>query len=95
MNDNDFTAGQRAEPELAAALRLNRLLTVGEVASILRAHPESVRRWHDGGLLDGYRIGRRGARRFREEAVRNFLSAWPNLETESPINTRSNELRNH
>ena len=50
-----------------------RLLTVGEVARMLHVHANSVRRWADEGLLPAYRIGRRGDRRFSEEAVENFL----------------------
>ncbi len=49
------------------------LLTVGEVASILRVHVNSVRRWSDEGLLKCYRIGPRGDRRYDPEDVKVFL----------------------
>ena len=50
-----------------------RMLTVGEAARVLNAHPNSVRRWSDMGLLPNYRIGCRGDRRFRREDISLFL----------------------
>ena len=58
----------REEPRLAA-----RLLTLREVADLLHAHPNSIRRWSDAGLLPVVRIGRRGDRRFRISDVEGFL----------------------
>ena len=43
------------------------ILTVSEVARRLKAHPHSVRRWSDAGILRSYRVGLRGDRRFRSE----------------------------
>ena len=54
------------------------LLTVAQVAQILQAHPHSVRRWADAGLLQCYRIGFRGDRRFVSEDVDRFLVARTN-----------------
>jgi excisionase family DNA binding protein len=51
------------------------LLTVTQVAQLLNAHPHSVRRWADSGLLDCYRIGFRGDRRFKPDDVDAFLIA--------------------
>jgi excisionase family DNA binding protein len=51
------------------------LLTVTQVAELLNAHPHSVRRWADSGLLDCYRIGFRGDRRFKPDDVDAFLLA--------------------
>ncbi|MFQ6028107.1 MAG: helix-turn-helix domain-containing protein [Dehalococcoidia bacterium] len=70
---NGFTADQQKEREPARARHDTRLLTVGEVSRMLHVHANSVRRWTDEGLLPAYRIGRRGDRRFSEEAVENFL----------------------
>ena len=50
-----------------------RMLTVPEVANLLGAHANSVRRWADIGLLPSYRIGLRGDRRFRPEEISGFL----------------------
>ena len=54
------------------------LLTVAEVAQRLYAHPHSVRRWADAGLLNCYRIGIRGDRRFQPDEVEEFLEAKTN-----------------
>ncbi|MCZ6789862.1 MAG: helix-turn-helix domain-containing protein [Chloroflexi bacterium] len=52
-----------------------RLLTLREVARILRVHPNSVRRWADGGLIRSIRIGVRGDRRFMAEDVDSYLES--------------------
>ena len=51
---------------------------MAQVAQILQAHPHSVRRWADAGLLQCYRIGFRGDRRFVSEDVDRFLVARTN-----------------
>ena len=50
-----------------------RLLTLREVAKILRVHPNSVRRWADNGLIRSCRIGVRGDRRFMVEDIHSYL----------------------
>ena len=54
------------------------LLSVAQVAQFLNAHPHSVRRWADSGLLPCYRIGFRGDRRFQPDDVDEFLVAKTN-----------------
>jgi excisionase family DNA binding protein len=56
-----------------------KLLTVSEAARVLSAHPNSVRRWADMGLLPSYRIGRRGDRRFKTEDLHYFLLSWASV----------------
>jgi excisionase family DNA binding protein len=52
----------------------DRLLTVNEVAEILRANPETVRRWLREGVLIGFRPGgKRLGYRVRESELRRFL----------------------
>ena len=51
---------------------------MAQVAQHLNAHPHSVRRWADSGLLQCYRIGFRGDRRFRSDEVEAFLVARTN-----------------
>jgi len=53
------------------------LLNTAEAAAFLRASQASVRRWADAGLLVASRIGRRGARRFREEDLLRFMGRSP------------------
>jgi excisionase family DNA binding protein len=50
------------------------LLTVKEAARLLHVHPNTVRRWHDMGLVSGYRVGPRGDRRFKLEDIERFLT---------------------
>lgn len=50
------------------------MLTISEVALMLNVHINTVRRWSNQGLLQSYRIGSRGDRRFRKEDVNSFLA---------------------
>ncbi|MDO8551880.1 MAG: MerR family transcriptional regulator [bacterium] len=45
------------------------LLTVKEVAQILRVSPLTIKRWGKRGKLPAIRINSRGDRRYRKEAV--------------------------
>ena len=49
------------------------LLTIGEVALLLHIHVNTARRWSDQGLINVYRIGHRGDRRFKQEDIVRFL----------------------
>ncbi|MBQ12484.1 MAG: DNA-binding protein [Planctomyces sp.] len=51
------------------------MLTVAQVAGSLNVHPHSVRRWADSGLLQCYRIGVRGDRRFNLNDIQVFLES--------------------
>jgi excisionase family DNA binding protein len=54
------------------------LLTVEEVARIVRVNPETVRRWLRDGLLRGVRPGsRRLGYRIRRSELQRFLSGEP------------------
>ena len=68
------TNGKRAAEPRTTPSRA-RLLTVSAAAEVLAAHPNSVRRWADMGLLPSFRIGVRGDRRFRFEDISAFLNA--------------------
>ena len=53
------------------------LLTVGQVARLLHIHPNTVRRWSNKGILESYRISKRGDRRFKKEDVNQLLfESW-------------------
>lgn len=45
------------------------LLTVREVAKILRVSPLTIKRWGKRGKLPAIRINSRGDRRYRKEAI--------------------------
>jgi len=49
------------------------LLTVQEVATLLRVRPDTVRRWSDQGILKAYRLGTRGDRRFEKSEIMGDL----------------------
>ena len=49
------------------------LLTVREVAEILRVSPLTIKRWGKRGKLPAIRINSRGDRRYRKEAVLYLL----------------------
>ncbi|MDA1272274.1 MAG: helix-turn-helix domain-containing protein [Chloroflexi bacterium] len=50
-------------------------MTVKQVANHLGVSPDTVRRWSDQGLLNGYRLPS-GHRRFHERDVADFRSMW-------------------
>ncbi|HLE49162.1 MAG TPA: helix-turn-helix domain-containing protein [Patescibacteria group bacterium] len=59
-----------AEPKKKIKLdELPDLLTVREVADILRVSPLTIKRWGKRGKLPAIRINSRGDRRYKKEAV--------------------------
>ena len=52
----------------------SRMLNVNEVAYLLHVHPSKVRRWEHQGQLKSYRIGSKGAIRFKIEDVSQFIN---------------------
>jgi len=53
---------------------LGPLLTVREVARVLHVHSNTLRRWSDRGLIETFRIGPRGDRRFRKEDILRLIA---------------------
>ncbi len=60
-------------------LKNGTILTSREAAFYLHVHINTVRRWHDQGLIPAYRVGPRGDRRFRQEDIERFLVEKPVL----------------
>lgn len=56
------------------------LLTVREVADLLRVSPLTIKRWGKRGKLPAIRINSRGDRRYKKEAVLWLLGVTPSLE---------------
>jgi excisionase family DNA binding protein len=50
------------------------MLGISEVSHLLHAHPNTIRRWSDAGLIKVYRVGVRGDRRFRSEDVAALIA---------------------
>lgn len=69
-----------SSPRLRKDLQLNNLpdlLTVREVAEILRVSPLTLKRWGKRGKLPAIRINSRGDRRYRKEQVLYLLGINP------------------
>lgn len=49
------------------------LLTMREASIFLHVHSNTLRRWNNSGLIGAYRLGPRGARRFRRDELQAFL----------------------
>lgn len=58
------------------------LLTVREVADLLRVSPLTIKRWGKRGKLDAIRINSRGDRRYKKEAVLWLLGITEEVETD-------------
>jgi len=56
------------------------LLTVREVAELLRVSPLTIKRWGKRGKLPAIRINSRGDRRYKKEAVLWLLGMQPKTE---------------
>ncbi len=50
------------------------LLTPGNAARLLNIHVNTVRRWSNKGILNVYRIGPRGDRRFQRQEVYGLIA---------------------
>jgi excisionase family DNA binding protein len=50
------------------------MLTIGEVASWLRVHPVTIRRWEKQNHLKSYRIGPKKSIRFIRKDVADFIA---------------------
>lgn len=83
MNDQSQSPVQTSpstgkKPEGLDIQNLPELLTVREVADLLRVSPLTIKRWGKRGKLPPIRINSRGDRRYRKEAVLWMLGIDPN-----------------
>ncbi len=65
------------------------LLTVREVAEVLRVSPLTIKRWGKRGKLPAIRINSRGDRRYKKEAVLWLLGITPKTPSNESPNTSS------
>jgi excisionase family DNA binding protein len=80
--DNQTATKIRKSGSAAEAVKLDinnlpDLLTVKEVATLLRVSPLTVKRWGARGKLPAIRINSRGDRRYKKEAVMWLLGIDP------------------
>lgn len=57
---------------------IDRLLTVEEVAYLLHVHHSTVRRWEKSGAIQSYRVGPKGAVRFKTKEISEFVDKAAN-----------------
>ena len=60
--------------------KLDRMLRVADVAEILHAHPNTIRRWSEQGTIRAYRIGPRGDRRFILSDIISFIAEFKSIQ---------------
>lgn len=68
VNKGNQTSGKPGKRKISLD-NLPDLLTVREVADLLRVSPLTIKRWGKRGKLPAIRINSRGDRRYRKEAV--------------------------
>ncbi len=85
-NSSDFSSdnnGSSVKPANTSSIDINNLpdlLTVREVAELLRVSPLTIKRWGKRGKLQAIRINSRGDRRYKKEAVLWLLGINPDEE---------------
>jgi len=67
-----MSTSSKATPKISIA-DLPDLLTIKEVAALLRVSPLTIKRWGKSGKLPAIRINSRGDRRYRKEVVLRLL----------------------
>lgn len=80
MNQSDLNQSKPTPNPGKKTLELNNLpdlLTVREVAEILRVSPLTIKRWGKRGKLPAIRINSRGDRRYKKEQVLWLLGINP------------------
>ena len=82
-NDTDQKRTGRADDASKLDMsNLPDLLTVREVADLLRVSPLTIKRWGKRGKLPAIRINSRGDRRYKKEAVLWLLGVTPEEDEE-------------
>ncbi len=79
--DDDKKTGRAKDAAKLNIANLPDLLTVREVADLLRVSPLTIKRWGKRGKLPAIRINSRGDRRYKKEAVLWLLGINPEEES--------------
>lgn len=82
VNNEDKRTGRADDAAKLDIKNLPDLLTVREVADLLRVSPLTIKRWGKRGKLPAIRINSRGDRRYKKEAVMWLLGVNPDGEQE-------------
>ncbi len=78
MTDQSISESKTVGKKRISIEDLPDLLTVREVAELLRVSPLTLKRWGKRGKLPAIRINSRGDRRYKKEAVLYMLGIDPN-----------------
>ena len=62
--------------EVVGYYETDKMLKLSEVAELLHVHPNTLRLWSTQGIIESYRIGPRGDRRFKQSDITNFIAAY-------------------
>lgn len=79
---DDRKTGKATDANKLDINNLPDLLTVREVADLLRVSPLTIKRWGKRGKLPAIRINSRGDRRYKKEAVLWLLGVAPEPQAE-------------
>ena len=82
-DDSDKKTGKANDAQKLDINNLPDLLTVREVADLLRVSPLTIKRWGKRGKLPAIRINSRGDRRYKKEAVLWLLGVTPSEDSEA------------
>lgn len=77
VSEDDKKTGRANDATKLDINNLPDLLTVREVADLLRVSPLTIKRWGKRGKLPAIRINSRGDRRYKKEAVLWLLGVTP------------------
>ncbi len=77
QTEDDKKTGRATDATKLDINNLPDLLTVREVADLLRVSPLTIKRWGKRGKLPAIRINSRGDRRYKKEAVLWLLGVTP------------------
>lgn len=80
FGEEDRKTGRADDAQKLDINNLPDLLTVREVADLLRVSPLTIKRWGKRGKLPAIRINSRGDRRYKKEAVLWLLGVTPSME---------------
>jgi len=83
IDDTDKRTGKADDAQKLDINNLPDLLTVREVADLLRVSPLTIKRWGKRGKLPAIRINSRGDRRYKKEAVLWLLGVTPSEDGEA------------
>ena len=65
--------GRATTSKKGAPTEPDAMLTLTQATRVLGVHTNTLRRWSDQGILETFRIGARGDRRFRRRDIDNML----------------------